>query len=133
RHVVTAPIVTAQAHQMDNRTIVLIHVAPSAARLPSLISKTGEYADGKRMKVVLIEGVLYVRDGTRTVTATDAHWAQMLGRYRENIIAETRESIDVLISKVVDGLGDATGGVRLVSLASEMDDETFANAVQPYF
>ena len=133
RHVVTAPIVTAQAHDVTGRAMVLIHVAPPVSRLPVIISKSGEYADGKRMKVALAEGVLYIRDGTRNVAATDAHWPQLLNRYRANVVAETREGIDALIAQVVNGLGEQTGGVKLVPLAAEMDDPTFAEAVTPYF
>lgn len=133
RHVITPPIVTSQVHEVDERVLILIHVAPPASHLPVIISKSGEYADGKRMKVVLVEGVLYIREGTHTVTATDAHWTQMLRRYRADVATETREGIDVLIAKVVSGLGETTGGTRLVPLAVEMEDETFAEAVQPYF
>lgn len=133
RHVITAPIVTSQSHEVDGHPLVLIHVAPNASGLPAIISTSGEYADGKRMKVVLVEGVLYIREGTRNVAATDAHWPQMLNRYRASVVAETRESIDTLIAQVVSGLGEQTGGVKLVPLASEMDNGTFAEAVTPYF
>lgn len=133
KYVVTAPIVTSQAHDIDGRTLVLVHVAPPASGLPVIISRSGEYQGTKGMKVVLVEGVLYLREGTRTVTATDAHWPRMLSRYRASVIAETRESIDLLIAKVVDGLGEQTGGSRLVPLAVEMEDETFSEAVLPYF
>jgi len=133
RHVVTAPVVTSQRHEVDGRMLVLIHVAPPVSHLPAIISKSGEYADGKRMKVVLVEGVLYIREGTHTVTATDGHWMQMLTKYRAGVVSETREGIDALIAKVVDGLGETTAGTRLVPLAIEMDDATFAEAVQPYF
>ncbi|WP_447947945.1 AlbA family DNA-binding domain-containing protein [Microbacterium maritypicum] len=133
RHVITAPVVTSQSHEVNGHPMVLIHVAPSASGLPAIISGSGEYADGKRMRVVLEEGVLYVREGTRNVAATDAHWPQMLNRYRASVVAETRESIDALIAQVVNGLGEQTGGARLVPLAAEMDDSTFAEAVAPYF
>lgn len=133
RHVITAPVVTSQAHEVNGHPMVLIHVAPSASGLPAIISTSGEYADGKRMKVVLAEGVLYIRDGTRNVAATDTHWPQLLNRYRANVVAETREGIDALIAQVVNGLGEQTGGVKLVPLAAEMDDGTFAEAVTPYF
>ncbi|MEQ6896564.1 ATP-binding protein [Microbacterium sp. KR10-403] len=133
KYVVTAPVVTSQVHEVDGRRIILIHVAASANGLPSLISKAGEYAVQNRTKTVLVEGVLYVRDGTRNATATDAHWHQVLSRYRERIVAETRENNDVLVAKLVGGLGDAAAGVRLAPLALEMDDVTFSEAVQPYF
>lgn len=133
KYVVTAPIVTSQVHDFDGRTLILIHVAPPVSGLPVIISRSGEYQGAKGMKVVLVEGVLYLREGTRTVTATDAHWPRMLSRYRASVIAETRESIDLLIAKVVDGLGEQTGGARLVPLAAEMEDSTFAEAVAPYF
>lgn len=83
--------------------------------------------------MVLVEVVLYLREGTRTVTATDAHWPRMLNRYCESVVAETRASIDSLIAKVVEGLGESTGGVRLIPLAAEMEDATFSDAVLPYF
>lgn len=133
RHVVAAPIVAAQTHEVDGWTFVLIHVAPSTNNLPCIIDSSGEYDRGDgRMKTVLQEGVLYVREGTHTVTATDAHWAQLLGRYRAAIMAESREGIDALIRKVVEGLGENVGGQRLSPLALEMDDETFIEAVEPY-
>lgn len=133
RHVITAPIVTSQTHEVNGHPMVLIHVAPNDSGLPAIISSTGEYAIGKRMKVILVEGVLYVREGTRNVAATDAHWPQLLSRYRSGVVAETREHIDVLIAKVVDGLGESTGGARLVPLAVEMEEVTYADAVLPYF
>lgn len=133
KYVVTAPIVTSQVHELNKRTVVLIHVAPAASGLPSIIGRSGEYQATKGMKVVLSEGVLYLREGTRTITATDAHWPTMLKRYRANVIAETRESIDLLIAKVVDGLGERTGEARLIPLAIEMEDSTFAEAIAPYF
>jgi hypothetical protein len=133
RHVVAAPIVAAQTHEMDGWTLVLIHVAPSANNLPCIVSTSGEYDRGDgRMKTVLQEGVLYVREGTHTVTATDAHWAQLLSRYRAAVIADSREGIDALIRKVVEGMGENVGGQRLSPLALEMDDETFVDAVEPY-
>ncbi|QNE36856.1 AlbA family DNA-binding domain-containing protein [Leifsonia shinshuensis] len=133
KYVVTAPVVTSQVHEVDGRALVLVHVAPPTSGLPVLISTAGEYAVEKGMKTVLVEGVLYVRDGTRTVTATDAHWHRILSRYREGIVADTRGNIDVLVAKVVAGLGDVNAGARLAPLALEMEDGTFSEAVQPYF
>lgn len=132
RHVISAPIVSSQSHEVEGWTFVLIHVAPSASGLPCLINKSGEYQTAKGMKVVLQEGVLYLREGTRTVTATDAHWTMLLSRYRGAVIAEAREGIDTLIRKVVEGMGENVGGRQLVALALEMDDETFAEALEPY-
>lgn len=133
KYVITAPTVTSQSHEVDGRMVILIHVAPPASGLPIIISRSGEYPDGKHMKAVLVEGVLYVREGTRNVAATDAHWPRMLSRYRNTIVAETRENIDVLIAKVVEGMGEQTGGARLLPLAAEMEDSTFIEAVMPYF
>jgi hypothetical protein len=132
RHVVSAPIVSAQRHDLDGWTFVLIHVAPSASGLPCLVSKTGSYQTAKGMKVVLQQGVLYIREGTRTVTATDAHWSTLLSRYRGAVIAEAREGIDALIRKVVEGMGESVGGRQFLPLALEMDDDTFAEALEPY-
>jgi hypothetical protein len=132
RHVISAPIVSSQSHELDGWMFVLIHVAPSVSGLPCIISKSGEYQADKGMKVVLREGVLYLREGTRTVTGTDAHWTTLLSRYRGAVIAEAREGIDALIRKVVEGMGESVGGRQLLPLALEMDDETFTEALEPY-
>lgn len=56
------------------------------------------------MKVVLQEGVIYVREGTRTVAASEGHWSALLSRYRTTVIAEARQDIDTLIRTVVESL-----------------------------
>lgn len=135
RHVVTAPVVSSQVHVVDDWTFVLIHVAPPANRLPILISRTAEYPldGGKRMKVVLQEGVLYLREGSRAVAADDSHWPTVLEGYRRAVIADAREDLDILIRQVVSSMGDTTGGVRLSPLVLAMEEETFADAVEPHF
>lgn len=132
RHVLSVPILSSQSHDLNGWTFVVIHVAPSLNNLPCLVSKTGEYAVDKKMKVVLQEGVLYIREGTHTVTATDTHWIQLLSRYRGAAVAEAREGIDALIRKVVESMGEGSGAQRLAPLALEMEEEVFAEAVGPY-
>lgn len=134
RHVMTSPVVISQHHEVDGWTMVLIHVAPAPHHLPCIIAKPGEYPHpgGKGMKVVLQEGVIYVREGTHTVAASDGQWTTLLTRYRANVIAETRQDIDILIRTVVESLGTPAGGMRLPPLALDMEESTFAEAVDAH-
>lgn len=134
RHVVTAPVISSQHHDVDGWTMVLIHVAPAPHHLPCIISKSGEYAHpgGKGMKVVLQEGVIYVREGTRTVAASEGHWSALLSRYRTTVIAEARQDIDTLIRTVVESLRTAPDGPRLPPVALTMEDRTFVEAVDAH-
>ncbi|MDY0829636.1 putative DNA binding domain-containing protein [Microbacterium sp. BG28] len=134
RHIATQPRVTSQIHEVESRAHVLIHVAPTASGLPVIISTTGEYDRGDgRMKTVLHEGVLYVREGTRNVAASDAHWDTMLSRYRASIIAEAREGLDALIRRVVESTAAPTvGGRTLPPLLIDMDDASFVEALRQH-
>jgi len=132
RHVVTAPVIVSQHHDVDGWLMVLIHVAPTSNHLPCIVSKPGEYAlsDGKRMKQVLKQGVIYVREGTRTDAASEGHWPALLSRYRANVLAESRQDIDTLIRAVVERLGSSEGeGSVLPPLVLDMEDATFVEAV----
>ena len=135
RHVVTAPVITAQHHDVDGWTMVLVHVAPAANHLPCIISKPGEYDDpGKKgMEAVLKQGVIYIREGTRTEAASEGNWPALLSRYRANVLAESRQDIDALIRVVVERLGaTADGRAALPPLALELEDGTFVESVDAY-
>lgn len=134
RHIAAQPRVTSQVHQVDSRAHVLVHVAPTASGLPVIISTTGEYDRGDgRMKTVLQAGVLYVREGTRNVAASDAHWDMMLSRYRASIISEAREGLDTLIRRVVESTSvPVAGGRALPPLLIDMDDEAFVEALRQH-
>lgn len=134
RHIAAQPRVTSQIHEVASRAHVLIHVAPTASGLPVIISTAGEYNRGDgRMRTVLHEGVLYVREGTRNVAATDAHWDVMLSRYRASIIAESRDGLDSLIRRVVESTASsAAGGRVLPPLLIDMDDTSFVEALKQH-
>lgn len=133
RYVAASPVVTSQTHTLEARTHILIFVAPPSDSLPLLVSKPGEFEVEGRKKTVLQQGVLYIREGTRTVTATESHWAQLLSRYRASIIAEARESTDLLIRELVSSMGDAhSGPTPLPPLALDMDELAFGQAIEPY-
>lgn len=130
RHVTAPPVITSKEHIIDGHLVILIHIAPTSSGLPALISKIGEYErPDRKMETVLRPGVLLTREGTRTVTATDAHWDQLLQRHRAAVTAETREGVDALIRRVVTSLG-VGNGPDLAPLDLQMDDETFARAVE---
>lgn len=135
RHIAAQPRVTSQVHVVEKRTIVLVHVSPSISGLPVIVSKVGEYdsRDGKTKTVVFQQGVLYTREGTRNVTASDVHWDGLLRRYRAGVIAEARESADLLIRRFVEGLTPATPGVpALPPLLLGLDPESFVEAFRQH-
>lgn len=135
RHIAAQPRVTSQVHEVAGRKLVLIHVAPSISGLPVIVSKVGEYdsGDGKTKTVVFQQGVLYTREGTRNIPASDVHWDALLSRYRANIIAEARESADLLIRRFVEGLGPtAPGAPSLPPLLLELDPESFVEAFRQH-
>ncbi|MCT6999954.1 hypothetical protein, partial [Salmonella enterica] len=87
----------------------------------------GEYdsGDGKTKTGVFQQGVLYTREGTRNIPASDVHWDALLSRYRANVIAEARESADLLIRRFVEGLSSTTPGApSLPPLLLEMDPDS---------
>lgn len=131
RHVTAPPVITSKEHTVDARLVVLIHIAPTATGLPALITKIGEYEKpDRRMETVLRPGVLHTREGTRTVTATDAHWDFLLQRHRASITAETREGVDALIRRVVTSMGVGGDPAHLAPLDLQMDDGTFSEALE---
>lgn len=131
RHITAPPVIASKEHAVDGHLLVLIHVAPTRNGLPALITKIGEYEKpGGKMETVLRPGVLLTREGTRTVTATDAHWDFLLQRHRAAITAETREGVDALIRRVVASVGVGGDPDRLAPLDLQMDDETFSEAVE---
>lgn len=135
RHIAAQPRVTSQAHEVENRIIVLVHVAPSLSGLPVIVAKVGEYAagDGKTKKVVFQQGVVYTREGTRNVAASDVHWDALLSRYRLRLLAEARESADMLIRRFIEGLGPSTPGIpTLPPLLLEMEPESFVDALRQH-
>lgn len=134
RHLVTSPVISSQHHDVDGWAMVLIHVAPAPHHLPCIISKVGEHPHpgGKGMRVVLQEGVIYVREGTHTVAASEGHWSTLLSRYRTTVIAESRQDIDTLIRTVVESLGSGSDGPRLPPVALNMEDTTFVEAVDAH-
>jgi hypothetical protein len=135
RHIVAQPRVTSQVHEVEGRALVLVHVAPSVSGLPVIVSKVGEYdsGDGKTKTVAFQQGVIYTREGTRNVAASDAHWDGLLSRYRARVMAEARESADMLIRRFVEGLGPTSPGVpALPPLLLEMDPESFTEAFRQH-
>ncbi|MDF2916441.1 MAG: divergent domain protein [Microbacterium sp.] len=135
RHIAAQPRVTSQAHEVDGRTLVLVHVAPSLSGLPVIVSKVGEYdaGDGKSKKVVFQQGVVYTREGTRNVAASDVHWDALLARYRSRLLAEAREGADMLIRRFVESLSASSpGAAALPPLLLEMDPESFVEALRQH-
>ncbi|MCJ1706901.1 helix-turn-helix domain-containing protein [Microbacterium sp. VKM Ac-2923] len=135
RHIVAQPRVTSQVHEVEERVMVLVHVAPSLSGLPVIVSKVGEYdaGDGKTKKTVFQQGVVYTREGTRNVAASDAHWDALLSRYRSRLLAEAREGADMLIRRFVESLGPSSPGApSLPPLLLEMDPESFVEALRQH-
>ncbi|WP_193510174.1 helix-turn-helix domain-containing protein [Cryobacterium sp. BB736] len=135
RHIAAQPRVTSQVHEVDERALVLVHVAPSLSGLPVIISKVGEYdsQDGKTRKTVFQQGVIYTREGTRNVAASDVHWDALLSRYRVKLAADAREGADMLIRRFVESLGPASPGApALPPLLLEMDPESFVEALRQH-
>lgn len=135
RYIAAQPRVTSQVHDVEGRKLVLVHIAPSISGLPVIVSKVGEYDSGDRKTkaVVFQQGVVYTREGTRNVAASDVHWDGLLSRYRAGVIAEARESADMLIRRFVDGLGPtAPGAPTLPPLLLEMDPESFIEAFRQH-
>lgn len=137
KYIATPPIVTSQAHIVEGRAVVLIHVAATPTGLPAIVNRLGEeqLESGKKSRI-LEPGCIYVRQGTANVAATDAHWSRLLERYRTQVVAEARQDIDTLVRRVVESLNDGAsgGGAEFrIPLAVEMDDATFAEAVEAHF
>jgi len=121
-----------QSHEVDGRSIVLVVVLPTPGGLPAFIARIGQYeTEGRRMKTVLTPGTLYTRSGTQNVAASDGHWPQLLERYRDQIVGETRGGVDALTRAFVASLGAPERGQARTSLPPlllDMENETFAEA-----
>jgi len=137
KYIATPPVVTSQAHTLDGRAVVLIHVAATPTGLPAIVTRLGEeqLQSGKKSRI-LEPGCIYVRQGTANVAATDTHWPLLLENYRAQVVAEARQDIDTLVRRVVESLNDGAsggGGGFRIPLAVEMEDATFAEAVEAHF
>lgn len=133
---VEAPVqIVSQPHEVDQRTVVLIYVAPNLDGLPVPTSSIGQYAKGEaKMETVFSEGEVLIREGTSNVRLRYAHWHGLLERYRESIKAEARSDADELIRRVVEGFrAGGTDATPSVPLDAGMDDETLAEALVALF
>ncbi|APF34645.1 hypothetical protein BO218_10970 [Microbacterium paludicola] len=100
KYIATPPVVTSQAHTLDGRAVVLIHVAATPTGLPAIVTRLGEeqLQSGKKSRI-LEPGCIYVRQGTANVAATDTHWPLLLENYRAQVVAEARQDIDTLVPR----------------------------------
>lgn len=133
---VEAPVqIISQVHEIEERTVVLIYVAPNADGLPVPTSSIGQYAKGGgKMETVFSEGEVLIREGTSNVRLRYAHWHGLLQRYRDGIRAEARRDADELIRRVVEGLrASGTNATLRVPLDPAMDDDTLAEALVALF
>lgn len=134
KYITTPPVITSQAHVVGGRTVVLIHAAATPTGLPAIVTRLGEEQLPSGKKAHILEpGCIYVRQGTANVAATDSHWTLMLDRYRASVVAEARQDIDTLVRRVVESLNEGGGRGARIPLAVQMDDATFAEAVEAHF
>lgn len=110
RYVEAQVHVISQAHVVDGRDVVLIHVQPNPDGLPVPMSADGQYVgdDGKNV-TVFAAGEVLVREGTSNIRLRYAHWHGLLARYRERLHHESRRDIDVLVRTIVESLQQSVG------------------------
>lgn len=135
RFVEARVLLVAQAHRVDGRDVVLVHVPPNPDGLPIPMSRVGEYDDGGRagMTRVFDEGEVVVREGTSNVRLRYAHWHGLLARYREQVRKEAQADADALIRRAVEAIGTSTSGTLHVPLDVGMSEEALAEALVATF
>jgi hypothetical protein len=132
KYVSVAPVIVSKNHVVEKRDVILIHVFPTTSGLPAFISLRGEYKDAKeRLHIVLQEGAIYTRSGTRNVAANDTHWPVLLERYREQVMGDSLKQGDALMRAFMDTLGEGnqSASAPLPPLLLRMSDDTFAQSV----
>ena len=128
-------------HERSPHEVIVIFVAPQPTGLPTPMSKTGDYPDPKKpdKSVTLFKpGEIPVREGADIVHLRHAHWVRILAEDTRRVRGEATETAQAMLREFLSQLNElrsesptgTSAGTRDVPLLVDMDDQSFASAMQ---
>lgn len=134
RGYVDAPIdIRAQVHTLHlagaPARMAVIYIAPPADGIPAVMAKDGVAKAPSGVNITRFNrGVVFTREGTSNAVVTHRTWGNVLGNFRNQQRAESRQDVDALIHRTLQMVG-TSGAPQMIVPDLAMDAATFTDAV----